>query len=82
MPTSFLPNTQESVSVQFRSTTDPVSGREYVKVMVVGSLKGVMKIIHTLYKKGFAEVTEWSKPTPTSNPGEVMSVMRRLVLID
>jgi hypothetical protein len=50
--------------------------------MVVGSAKGVVKIIHTLYRVGFAEVTEWSPATPTANPGEVMSVMRRCVLLD
>ncbi|HAA28435.1 MAG TPA: hypothetical protein DCE56_13070 [Cyanobacteria bacterium UBA8553] len=92
MPTSFLTNTNESsstsveastaLSFKFYASTDPVSGREFVKVMVVGSPKGVIKIIHTLYNRGFAEVTEWSPPVPTKNPGEVMSVMRRCVLLD
>ena len=84
MPTSFLTDTSESssTSVEFYASTDPVSGREFVKVMVVGSPKGVVKIIHTLYNRGFAEVTEWSPPVPTKNPGEVMSVMRRCVLLD
>ena len=69
-------------SVEVRASTDRKSGREYVKVIVVGSLKGVGKIIHTLYRLGFAEVTQWSPPTPTANPGEVMSVMRRSVFVD
>ncbi len=72
----------EAASVEVRASTEPESGREFVKVIVVGSLKGVVKIIHTLYRLGFAEVTEWSQPTPTANPGEVMSVMRRCVLLD
>jgi hypothetical protein len=72
----------DSASVELRASTDPESGREFVKVIVVGSLKGVIKIIHTLYRLGFAEVTEWSQPSPTANPGEVMSVMRRCVLLD
>ncbi len=81
---SFLTDTSQpdSASVELRASTDPDSGREYVKVIVVGSLKGVIKIIHTLYRLGFAEVTEWSQPSPTANPGEVMSVMRRCVLLD
>jgi hypothetical protein len=72
----------DSASVELRASTDPESGREFVKVIVVGSFKGVIKIIHTLYRLGFAEVTEWSQPSPTANPGEVMSVMRRCVLLD
>lgn len=84
MLTSFLTDTNQpdSASVEIRSSLDPNSGREFVKVIVVGSLKGVAKIIHTLYRLGFAEVTEWSPPTPTVNPGEVMSVMRRCVVLD
>ena len=84
MVTSFLPDTNQSDSgsVELRASTDPESGRESVKVIVVGSPKGVVKIIHTLYRLRFAEVTEWSPPLPTANPREVMSVMKRLVLID
>lgn len=84
MVKSFLTDASqpESASVEVRASTDSVSGREFVKVIVVGSPKGVVKIIHTLYRLGFAEVTEWSPPTPTANSGEVMSVMTRLVLLD
>ncbi len=84
MVQSFLTDVSQSdsASVEVRASTEPESGREFVKVIVVGSLKGVVKIIHTLYRLGFAEVTEWSPPTPTANPGEVMSVMRRCVLLD
>lgn len=84
MVTSFLTDASQpdSASVEVRASTDRKSGREFVKVIVVGSAKGVVKIIHTLYRLGFAEVTEWSPPTPTANPGEVMSVLRRCVLLD
>jgi hypothetical protein len=84
MVTSFLTDTNspDSASVELQASTEPKSGREYIKVIVVGSHKGVVKIIHTLYRLGFADVTEWSSPTPTPNPGEVMSVMRRCVLLD
>lgn len=83
MPTSFLTDTSTNLpSVEIKTTTDPKSGSEFVKVIVVGSAKGVVKIIHTLYRLGFAEVTEWSEPAATANPGEVMSVMRRCVVLD
>lgn len=72
MPKSFLTDASQpdSASVAIRTSIDPVSGRESVKVIVVGSPRGVTKIIHTLYRLGFAEVTEWSPPTPTENPGK------------
>ncbi|HAX86612.1 MAG TPA: hypothetical protein DCY91_10145 [Cyanobacteria bacterium UBA11370] len=84
MVQSFVTDTSQpkSAPVQIRAFSDRHSGREFVKVIVVGSPKGVVKIIHTLYRLGFANVTEWSPPTPTANPGEVMSVMRRCVLLD
>jgi hypothetical protein len=45
MPTSFLTDTNVNLpTVEIKTTTDPNSGREFVKVMVVGSAKGVVKI--------------------------------------
>ena len=54
---------------------------ELVKVLIIGSPKGVNNTICTLYSRGFAEVTAWSPLQPTSNPGEVMSVLSRQILI-
>lgn len=54
---------------------------ELVKVLIIGSPKGVNNTIRTLYSRGFAEVTAWSPLQPTSNPGEVMSVLSRQILI-
>ncbi len=71
----------DSASVNLQASTDPVSAREFVKVLVIGSPKAVTKIIHTLYRLGFAEVTEWSQPVPTTNANEVMSVLRRCVFL-
>ncbi len=83
MVQSFLPNSSPAEApLQLRADTDSASGRESVKLIVVGSPKGVMNIIHTLYRLGFANVTEWSQPTPTANSGEVMRVMRRSILLD
>ncbi len=65
-----------------QASTDSDSERESVQVILVGSPKGLTKIIHTLYRLGFAEVTKRSPPTPTANSGEVMSIMTRLVLLD
>jgi hypothetical protein len=54
-------------------------GRETVKVMVIGSPRAVENTIRVLYLRGFAELYEWSPMQPTQNPGEVMSLMRRLL---
>ncbi len=54
-------------------------GRETVKVMVIGSPRAVENTIRVLYLRGFAELYEWSPIQPTQNPGEVMSLMRRLL---
>jgi hypothetical protein len=73
-------DTQTTASVEIRSTPAP-SGREAVKIMLVGTPQGVVNIIHTLYHRGFAEVNKWSPPLPTAIPGEVMRVLvRHLVL--
>lgn len=72
----------ESVT-EGRSQFDPLpvrsDGRETVKLMVVGSPRAVENTIRVLYLRGFAELYEWSPMQPTQNPGEVMSLMRRLV---
>ena len=56
-----------------------LDGRETVKVMVIGSPRAVENTIRVLYLRGFAELYEWSPMQPTQNPGEVMSLMRRLL---
>lgn len=84
MSENFMSDSSEpdSASVDPQASTDPSLGRDFVKVIVVGSPKGVTKIIHAQYRLGFAEVTEWSPPVPTANPREVMSVLRRRVLLN
>lgn len=73
-------DTQTATSVDI-STPNP-SGREAVKIMLVGTPQGVVNIIHTLYRRGFAEVTEWSPPLPTAIPGEVMRVLVRYLVLE
>jgi hypothetical protein len=45
--------------------------------MLIGSPRAVNNIIQTLYRLRFAEVTEWSPLQPTTNPGEVVSILIR-----
>ncbi|MEQ9485970.1 hypothetical protein, partial [Coleofasciculus sp. F4-SAH-05] len=64
MQAYFLPNASglPSAEVYIQASTDPVSRKEFIKVMVIGSRKGINSIIKTLHRLRFAEVREWSPP--------------------
>jgi hypothetical protein len=53
--------------------------KEPVKLYLVGSLRGIASITHSLHSRGFAEVNDWSKPQPTGLPGEYVTVLVRQV---
>ncbi|NET04444.1 MAG: hypothetical protein F6K16_06855 [Symploca sp. SIO2B6] len=79
----FIPDTTETpaASVSRQSSPETTSSRESVKILVMGSLKGVNNMIQTLYRLGFAQPYEWSPPQPTANSGEVVSMLIRQLLI-
>ncbi len=54
--------------------------REIIRILVIGPAYGVERIVHELFRLGFAEVREWSKPQPTGRIHEVMRVLTRYVL--
>jgi len=83
MSQEFLPDASETpaVSVSPSASPEPTSNRESVKILIIGSPKGVNNIIHTLYRLKFAEVTQWSSLQPTANPDEVVSILRRQLSI-
>ncbi|MBD1915273.1 hypothetical protein H6F55_20910 [Phormidium sp. FACHB-322] len=60
--------------------TEP--GREKVMLTVRGPAYAVERVIHELYRVGFAEVHEWSKPIPTGKLNEIMRVLTRYVIFD
>ena len=81
--TNLIDSNQSSLaSIEMRVCTDPDSGREFVRVIVVGSPKAVVKVIHSLHARGFAQVNEWSLPISTKNTGEVMRILIKRVFID
>jgi hypothetical protein len=61
---------------------DSIPNREPLRVLVIGSRRGVTSTIQTLYRLGFAEVGEWSPLLPAPNSGEVMSILTRYILSD
>jgi hypothetical protein len=64
-----------------QSTQQPLPHREPIKHLLIGSPKTVTSTIHYLQVIGYASVGEWSPLLPTANPGEVMSILIRQILI-
>ena len=80
MPQAFLSSALSSPSLQVTLEPDAESGREIIRILVIGPAYGVERIIHELFRLGFAEVREWSKPQPTGRTHEVMRVLTRYML--
>lgn len=82
MPKAFLTSPTPAHSTQ--STTlphpTPEPSREKVTLTVRGSTPSTERVIHELYRVGFAEVREWSRPIPTGKVNEVMRVLTRWVI--
>ena len=74
-------NEFRSAEVSAEVFTAPVSSQEFVKVMVVGSRKGIDIIVKRLHQLRFAEVNEWSPPTPYGDSGEVMRLVKKKVAL-
>jgi hypothetical protein len=84
MPQAFLSSPVFNTDIEAVVTTEPTSdpGREKVKLLVIGSSYAVERVIHELYRVGFAEVREWSQPLPTGTYGEVLRILTRYVMTD
>lgn len=79
-PKSFLAGSFVLSTVSAVNSSTPEPDKEPVKLYLVGSLRGIASITHSLHRRGFAEVNAWSKPQPTGLPGEYVSVLVRQVL--
>lgn len=55
--------------------------RETIKHTLIGSSKAVMGTIRVLHQLGYADIGDWSPLLPSSNPGEVMSVLIRSITV-
>lgn len=79
MSEEFIPETDETPNspASSNASTELSPNRERIKVMVIGSQKGVANTIQSLYSRGFAQINEWSPLLPGPNPGEVMRILTR-----
>lgn len=82
MPQAFLPDVLSSPRLQVTLEPDTESGREIIRILVIGPAHGVERIVHELFRIGFAEVYEWSKPQLTGRVNEIMWVLTRYVLAE
>ncbi|HZG40986.1 MAG TPA: hypothetical protein VEZ50_20105 [Nodosilinea sp.] len=82
MPQAFIPSALSSPALQVTIEPATEPGREVIRILVIGSAHGVERIIHELYRLGFAEVREWSKPQPTGRINEIMRVLTRYVMVE
>jgi hypothetical protein len=69
-------------TVSASETVDMPPDREAVRILVIGSRRGVTNIVQTLFRLGFAEVGEWSPFLPGPNLGEVMRILTRYLLVE
>lgn len=56
--------------------------REPVLILVIGSQKGIDKIVSALYLRRFAAVQEWSQIVPAQTFGKLMRSLIRYVSLD
>ena len=84
MAEDFIPDSDQTTDPEtpLPANTPSEPNRVPLKILVISTPKVVNSTIHTFYRLGYAEVSEWSKPQPTQNPGEVVSILSRRVLIE
>ena len=52
---------------------------EKIKHILIGSKEAVIATIEALHQIGYANIHDWTPLLPTSNPGEVTSVLIRSI---
>ena len=54
---------------------------EKIKHILIGSKEAVIATIEDLHQLGYANICDWTPLLPTSNPGEVTSVLVRSIKV-
>lgn len=74
-----LSGSQTPAALDDSAIASSTSEREPVQILIVGSPKGITKIVQTFHRLGFAEVNEWSLLLPAPIPGKLMRVLTRRI---
>lgn len=72
-----LPAQADRSSASLVADALTISGKPANRMILLGDPKWVKGIIYRLHSLGIAEVGSWSKLTPTRNPGEFISILKR-----
>ncbi|MBD2259743.1 hypothetical protein [Pseudanabaena sp. FACHB-2040] len=80
----FQSNESDAQASTLLPTPTPKHEPQHKKVrhLLFGEPDALQLVINTLHVLGYTEATAWSKPQPTSTPGEVVRVLFKTVLID
>lgn len=78
---NFLSSDDPNSPVPSQAAESAAPDRQPIKHLLIGSPKAVTSTIHTLYRLGYADVAAWSPLLPTANPGEVMSILSKSILV-
>lgn len=68
-------NAQPLIDLRDRPSPD------ILRVLAIGSSQVVQSCVLTLYQLGYARPEEWSQPLPTVNPGEVMRILTKRIML-
>ena len=78
---AFLSSTSANVPESSETNPQTIPCREPLRHLLIGTPKAVTSTIHYLKVVGYAEVSDWSRPQPTANPGEVISILVRSIFV-
>lgn len=78
---AFLSNSDPNAPGLSETNPQTIPCREPLRHLLIGTPKAVTSTIHYLKVVGYAEVSDWSRPQPTANPGEVISILNRTILV-
>jgi hypothetical protein len=84
MPKNFLAGTNKTPTLpaSVNATQQKTPVRKPVRILIISVPEGVIGTIHNLHALGFADVNQWSPLLPAQNPGEVMSILTRYVIVN
>lgn len=74
---AMVPKTEAQPLIALRDKPSP----DILRVLAIGSPQVVHSCVLTLYRLGYARPEEWSQPLPTVNPGEVMRILTKRVML-
>jgi hypothetical protein len=71
-----------SIPTPPNSSLLPPREREAVRVILIGSRRGIENLILTLYFLNFAEAHEWSALQPEPQSGKLMSILTKYLWLN